>query len=165
VQSIDRSRREGALPVQEEKQRQEEQSVLSSIAGARMNAEQLSQVTTILQAAQSVDNDVRNAAERAIQQHVDINRDVFIYALIQLVRTSPVEEVRAMSAILLRQKLPNSEPVIYDKLDPKLQDFVKQTVTNTCCRNCCCTAWLPHAQYHALIVFPLLCGASFWILL
>jgi len=62
-----------------------------------MNAEQLSQMQHMLSGCLLPDNAQRKAAEAVITQHLNEHREVFIYGLIKLVRTSPESQVSGNS--------------------------------------------------------------------
>ena len=59
-----------------------------------MNDEQLMQMQHMLAGCLNPDNDARKQAEKTITQHLNEHREIFIYGLIKLVRTSPEANVR-----------------------------------------------------------------------
>ena len=60
-----------------------------------MNGEQLMQMQHMLSGCLNPDNAIRTAAEKTITDHLNQHREVFIYGLIKLIRTSPEANVRA----------------------------------------------------------------------
>lgn len=58
-----------------------------------MNSEQLMQMQHMLSGCLNPDNGIRTAAEKTITDHLNQHREVFIFGLIKLIRTSPEANV------------------------------------------------------------------------
>jgi len=90
-----------------------------------MNDAQLSEMQSLLAACLSPDNVARQQAEAQIATHLNQHREVFIYGLVKLLRQSPQVQVRVLSAIILRQILPQGEPVLFSKLSDSLRSGIQ----------------------------------------
>jgi hypothetical protein len=95
-----------------------------------MNETQVQELNHILGACLSSDNGTRTQGEQAVSQHISSNRDAFVFGLVRLLRTSSVTQVRTLCAIILRQKLTEGHPVLFDTLDAELQQTVKSELLN-----------------------------------
>ena len=60
---------------------------------AAMNAEQLRQMEVILSHALSPDNNIRAQAERVLHQHMQNNRELFVFGILKLMRSSDQTQV------------------------------------------------------------------------
>mmetsp|Transcript_21921 Transcript_21921/g.43521 ORF Transcript_21921/g.43521 Transcript_21921/m.43521 type:complete len:1087 (-) Transcript_21921:464-3724(-) len=99
-----------------------------------MNAEQLRQMEVILSHALSPDNNIRAQAERVLHQHMQNNRELFVFGILKLMRSSDQTQVRALSAIILRRKLPVGEPVLFDKLSAQLRKTILDELLQAVCQ-------------------------------
>jgi hypothetical protein len=90
-----------------------------------MNAHKLHQFEILLCNALSPDNVIRRQAEQTVELYLNENRETCVLALIGLLRASSELQVRALSAIILRRRLPCGEPVMFNKLSTKLRERIK----------------------------------------
>jgi len=71
--------------------------------------------------ALSPNNQERQEAERHLQKHLDTNAENLFRAVLQLLRTNKNPQVRMLCAVLMRRRLVNGEPVLFDTLSDQLR--------------------------------------------
>eukprot|EP00469_Lotharella_globosa_P014926 CAMPEP_0167824422 /NCGR_PEP_ID=MMETSP0112_2-20121227/8779_1 /TAXON_ID=91324 /ORGANISM="Lotharella globosa, Strain CCCM811" /LENGTH=1069 /DNA_ID=CAMNT_0007726371 /DNA_START=101 /DNA_END=3307 /DNA_ORIENTATION=- len=79
-------------------------------------------VFRLLNGALSPDNAVRTQAEATLNKLLDTNPENLLATVLKLLRSSNNQQVRMFCAVLLRKKLPNGEPILYDQLSKGLQN-------------------------------------------
>ena len=95
-----------------------------------MNDEQLMTMQHMLSMCLNESNEARRAAEASITTHLNEHREVFIFGLVKLIRSSPEIRVRVLCAIILRQVLPQGDTVLFLKLDRQLQHSIQTELLN-----------------------------------